>query len=427
MTKLRIAIIGAGPAGCTLARLLQQSNAPIDVTIYEGEQSLDVRSQGGTLDLHIDTGLAAIKAAGLWDEFLRKVRFDGEAFKATDKDLRTYINFGQSGQDSSRGRPEIDRAELRSLLLSSVDASSVRWGKRLRSIDQDEQSGRFSLHFDDGTESGFDLIVGSDGAWSKVRPVLTTVTPYYTGVAGTSFSISHAERHHPEIYKLVNRGSVFSFHDNKAFMAQQMGDGSLSMSVWAAQPEDWQKTTSYDLKDPKQVKQALHEDYATWHPMIHKMIDAMDDKPPTPRSLFMLPVGHSWKHVPGITLIGDAAHLMSPFAGEGVNLAMKDALELANAIVASANSGSNPQTLSSNVQSFERNMFARSTLTMRKTEEMMNYMFKTAGAPDAVIEKWVLCAASDEVPRVVYPLFVAAVYSYFFLWRLLSWGSYRPS
>jgi 2-polyprenyl-6-methoxyphenol hydroxylase-like FAD-dependent oxidoreductase len=76
--RLKIAIIGAGPAGCTLARLLVQEKVPVDITIFEGEKSLDTRTQGGTLDLHTQSGIEALKRAGLYDEFVKRARFDGE-------------------------------------------------------------------------------------------------------------------------------------------------------------------------------------------------------------------------------------------------------------------------------------------------------------------------------------------------------------
>jgi 2-polyprenyl-6-methoxyphenol hydroxylase-like FAD-dependent oxidoreductase len=78
MSRFKIAIIGAGPAGCTLAKLLLHAETPVDLTLFEGEKSLDARTQGGTLDLHTESGIEALKRCGLHDEFLRLARFDGE-------------------------------------------------------------------------------------------------------------------------------------------------------------------------------------------------------------------------------------------------------------------------------------------------------------------------------------------------------------
>src|SRR5205809_821255 len=64
----RIAIAGAGPCGLTLARLLQQKGA--DVRVFELESSTAARNQGGSLDLHEDSGQLALRKAGLHELFL---------------------------------------------------------------------------------------------------------------------------------------------------------------------------------------------------------------------------------------------------------------------------------------------------------------------------------------------------------------------
>ena len=286
-----------------LARLLLQSNKDIEVSLFESEASINFRSQGGTLDLHEKTGQAAVKAAGLFDEFLKHARYDGEAMKLSDKNLLCYIKMNGSKNSSTSGRPEIDRPKLRELLFNSLPENTVQWKKKLLRI----EDGRV-LHFADGTTAqGFDLIVGADGAWSKVRPVLSDAQPYYSGIAGHSLLIPDAEHQVPKLYELMNRGSVFSFSDSRSIMAQQMGDGSINVATWAVRPADWQK--GYDVQDAAAVKSAILNEYAGWHPDLVALTQAAEG-PVTARDLYMLPIGHKWEHQKGVTLIGDAAHVM---------------------------------------------------------------------------------------------------------------------
>ena len=290
-----------------LARLLQQSKVDIDVTIFEGESSIDFRSQGGTLDMHEKTGQAALKAAGLFDKFLEYARYDGEAMKICDKNFVCYINQGGSKPNAtiSTGRPEIDRPKLREVLYNSLDENTVVWGHRLANIDDD-----LRLHFVNGKmESGFELVIGADGAWSKVRPSLTDEQPFYSGIGGHAFIIPDAEKTQPELFKLVNRGSLFSTSDTKSIMAQFMGEGSINVSTWSVRPKDWQKTCSYDVRDAKAAKEACRKEYADWDERLIALTQVGDDDV-IARDLFMLPVGIKWDHVKGVTLIGDAAHLM---------------------------------------------------------------------------------------------------------------------
>jgi len=78
----RIAIIGAGPAGLTLARILYVNNIPC--TVFEKEESREIRSQGGTLDLHPKAGQAALQQANLWKEYQQHVRYEGQDFVLAD-------------------------------------------------------------------------------------------------------------------------------------------------------------------------------------------------------------------------------------------------------------------------------------------------------------------------------------------------------
>ncbi|TID21510.1 hypothetical protein E6O75_ATG04905 [Venturia nashicola] len=418
--RLKIAIIGAGPAGCTLARLLIHNDVLAEVTIFEGDKSIDARSQGGSLDLHKESGLEAMKRCGLYEEYLKYARFDGEAFTVANKDLKKLICMAGTDEKSSRGRPEIDRVRLREILVDSLAEGVIRWGWHLKSV-VEVGDGSFNLLFrDQGLESGFDLVVGAEGAWSKVRAFLSDDRPYFFGVSGVSLSISDPQNRCPDLYKLVNRGSMFAFSDAKSIMAQQLGDGSLSVGTWGAHAEDYiQKFDDKAQADTETIKALLRKEYEGWNPLLLQIFE-MADGPVVPRNLHMLPIGTKWKHRPGITMIGDAAHLMGPFAGEGVNLAMSDAMSLATTISNASKPSLDVDTkslFSTAIRAFEEDMFKRATKVQQMSYDMMEAMFMTPGAPNHTIEKWLLTAAGKDMNFILKGLLAVAVYTYFFFWR----------
>jgi len=226
--------------------------------------------------------------------------------KMADKNLLCYITqTGSTQTKAGTGRPEIDRPRLRELIYNSLAADTVERNHKLKEVDQD-----LNLHFANGNiEGGFDLIVGADGAWSRARARLTDVKPYYSGIGGYALSIPDAQNTQPELHGLVNHGSLFTWSDGKSIMAQQMGDGSINVGTWVVQPEDWQSKSEVGVHDAKALKKSLREFYAGWDPRLVAFTQVADDHI-VARDLFMLPVGTRWDHVKGLTLLGDAAHLM---------------------------------------------------------------------------------------------------------------------
>ncbi|KIX09281.1 uncharacterized protein Z518_00360 [Rhinocladiella mackenziei CBS 650.93] len=368
-----IAIVGAGPAGLTLARLLQVANVDVSITIFEHDASPTSRLyQGGTLDLHTDTGLAALKKAGLWEEALKHLRYDGEELSFADENATIIVHKKHSSMAGAKvdyERPEIDREILKGMLLNSVKPEMVQWGKTLRSIEPTNGI----LTFRDGTTAGpFDLVVGADGAWSKVRHVLTDIRPHYAGMGGFESVIENPDRDYPKISKMVGRGSYFSFSDGKAIVAQRMGDESIKVSQWSLKEENYPSDLMASCgSDEEKLKEMVLENYRDWACELREVVRASTNL--RPRSLYELPVGHFWDHRKGYTLIGDSASLMTPFTGEGVNKAMKDALELAEVLeTAVTRNGSMDEA----VEQYEQVMFPRAQKIQQRTMHNKNAMFR---------------------------------------------------
>ncbi|ANF86297.1 2-polyprenyl-6-methoxyphenol hydroxylase [Pseudomonas antarctica] len=340
----RIAIIGAGPGGLTLARILHLHG--IVATVYEREEHPPSRPQGGTLDLHQDSGLLALEHAGLSDAFQTIARYEDQGTRLLDK--TGQVLFDDQGA-SSEDRPEIDRTELRALLLGSVPQSTVRWNRKMLDLEEAADGG-WNLTFDHGNEGPFDCVVGADGTWSRVRPLVSAYEPQYSGLCFVEFGIDDIDRLHPALAAMVGHGKISVQGEGKALIVQRNGNSHVRGYAIFRVPLGWVEKR-FDFSSAPAVREGLIQEFAGYTDEILALFRASTNNFAV-RPIFALPVGHSWVHRPGLTLIGDAAHAMSPFGGDGVNNAMLDAAELAKLLIEC-------RQCNSAITEYERGMFRR--------------------------------------------------------------------
>ncbi|WP_382464816.1 FAD-dependent oxidoreductase [Streptomyces noursei] len=355
-----LAILGGGLGGLTLARVLHVHG--IEATVFELEDSPTARTQGGMLDIHQDSGQLALRAAGLYEDFRGLIHPGGEALRILDPQGRVR----RAEEDDGTGtRPEVDRGQLRDLLLGSLPEGTVRWGKkatRTRAL----ADGRYEVAFADGSALTTDLLVGADGAWSRVRPLLSDAVPAYTGISFVESDLRDAEARHPDSAALIGDGFFMCLGDEKGFLAHREGDGSLHVYTALKADEDWLDTL--DRADPATAKKTVLARFEEFDEGLRRLI-ADADGPLVPRRIHALPVGHRWPRTPGVTLLGDAAHLMSPFAGEGANLAMLDGAELGRALAA------HPGDREAALTAYEEALFPRSTASATASDASLRLMF----------------------------------------------------
>lgn len=261
--------------------------------------------------MHEGSAQLALKEAGLYEHFLKHARPEGEVLKIYDPQNRILLNEGEEGGGGRpgefKGRPEIDRVKLRELLLDSIEPKSISWARKLKKIEPaasssgDEGAKKHDLHFTDGgVEKGFDVVVGAEGAWSKVRESLTDQKPFYSGIGGLDLKLSDIDRLNPAVSKRVGAGMCLTLGENRGLLAQRNGDGAVRCYAFVRQPESaYDKFAPMTATNPKGVKkEMLEEFYADWHPEAKTLVLNSDDEVYV-RPMYMLPIGFRWKGNPG--------------------------------------------------------------------------------------------------------------------------------
>ncbi|GAA2708210.1 FAD-dependent oxidoreductase [Actinoplanes palleronii] len=360
---MHVTIVGAGLGGLTLARVLHLNGIP--VTVYDAETSAGARTQGGQLDLHEHNGQLAIAIAGLTEEYRGIIHHGGGAQRVLDRHATVLAELPDDG---TMTRPEALRGDIRRILLESLPAGTVRWGKKLiaaRPLDQ----GRHELTFADGSTAGTEILVGADGAWSRVRPLLSPNIPVYAGMTYIDTYLHDVDERHPAAAKVVGDGAMYALIPGKGFLAHREAGDVIHTYVILDHPLEWFEAPT--------TKERIAAEFGGWAPELVALI-ADSDTPPVVRSIHQLPDRHRWPRTPGVTLLGDAAHVTVP-GGEGANIAMLDGAELGQALAA------HPGDPEAALTAYEKVMFRRGEAEAVAARDTIDLIFG-AGAPHGLAD-----------------------------------------
>ena len=331
MQNKHIAVVGGGPGGLILARLLQLKGA--NVKVYERDFNQNARLIGSPLDMHEGSGMAALREADLLDEFKKNFRPGADKTLIVNERAEIFYSDHETAPEMDFGsehfRPEIDRGPLRNMLLNSLQPETVVWDSHF--VSMEKQDAGWLLHFKNGSSAYADVVVAADGANSKIRPYITDIKAFYSGITMLEGNIPNAEKATPHIYKLLNGGKIMAFGNSKNLLMGMKGNGDLTFYASFKTEENWAANSGLDFSDKSQMLAWFKTEYSEWSDVWHELMENAAT-PFVPRPIVCMPLNQDWEAQPNLTMLGDAAHVMPPFAGEGANMAMLDALELSRCL-----------------------------------------------------------------------------------------------
>ena len=374
----QIAIVGGGPSGLTLARLLQLKAA--NVKVYERDINKHARVQGSPLDMHEGSGFTAIQKANLLDEFNQNIHAGADKKIILNERAELFFSDHETKPNEYIGKkntpPEIDRAALRKIFLESLQPETVVWDSHFVSMEKQNQG--WLLCFKNGSSAYADIVVAADGANSKIRPYITNINAFYSGIVMLEININDAAITTPHVYALLNGGKVMAFGNGKNILRGQKADDGLGFYATFKADENWAANNGFDYSDQTQLLDWFKKEYRGWTSIWYELFENAV-MPVIPRSIYCMPLDQTWDALPNLTMIGDAAHVMPPFAGEGANMAMFDAVELSECLTSDKYN-----TLQEAISSYEVAMRKRAALAAKQSLENGERMH-SAGALEKML------------------------------------------
>lgn len=345
LNNKKVSIIGAGPVGLTMAKLLQQNG--IDITVYERDKNSQERIWGGTLDLHKSSGQEAMKKAGLLQTYYDLALPMGINFADEKANVLSTRNLTPENQFDN---PEINRNALRKMLLDSLKSDTVIWDRKLTGLE--ERNGKWALNFENKTSATADIVIIANGGMSNARNFVSGSEVEETGTFIIQGDIHQPETNCSEFFQLCNGNRLMTAHQGNLLVANPFNNGALSYGIIFKKPEEWNNGKGLSFQNTDSVIEFLLNKFSNWSEEYKQLIRSTTSFVGLP--IRKVQLDKPWKNnrpLP-ITLIGDTAHLMPPFAGQGINIGLKDALILSENLT-----NGKFETIESAIDDYEQKMF----------------------------------------------------------------------
>ena len=278
---------------------------------------------------------------------------------------------------------------MRDLLLDSLQPETVQWDCKLESAEM--LAGQVLLRFASGKTALADIAIGSDDANSRLRDLVTPIRPSYVGVSLVEALVPAVQQTIPELWSLLGGAALVVLGGERTIGMGTKPDGSVLLYAGLKTHDDSARQDLEKASTPDQRVAWFHANFdgwsELWDPLFREAVSVVW------RPLLTCPISQHWDPKPNVTLIGDAAHVMPPYAGEGVNMAMLDALVLSRLLLSEASP-------SSAIATYEAEMFARmrhmTADTMTNTE-----MFYAPDAADRVVAMFRSFGGAEATPPVL--------------------------
>jgi 2-polyprenyl-6-methoxyphenol hydroxylase-like FAD-dependent oxidoreductase len=317
-TPLSIIIAGAGIGGLTLGNLLHQADSSIKVQIFERDSAVRSRKQGGTLGLKDSGGFVALRRLGRYEEI-----------RAVSKPVTQFTVLTHQGKHlmTLHGDPQslrVPRAKLCDVLLRELQRDIFF---AMPCTGFAEKHGKPAVLFANGHEETADVVVACDGVKSVIRQQLIGDTPHYLGLSAIAGTVVVSMAH-----PLLAAGPLLLLGNGASLILDQEQDSigwSLTMHT---------RHKELEYLSGAMLKERLLATTQRWYSPIRELVSSTNPDDITYAGGFYDKEPQQHARTGNLVLLGDAAHPMSPFRGEGANMAMADALSFTDQVRAAERS-----------------------------------------------------------------------------------------